>query len=321
MSFINQLMSVINSIFNLLRFNKRNWKAVALCLFAATVFWFFNALNKSYTTSISFPLAFDYRQEGYIPVRPLPDEIRLNVTGLGWNLFRRSIGVKFPPLVIPIERPTEVKKIVGSTLPALFANQLEGFQVNFVLTDTLYVAIEPRKTRWLSLKLDSPSILFRNGYGIAGPVKIEPDSIFISGPFGLITQLAEPHFIKLGERNIDENFNDDVPVRFLNKELVQQSTPTVRVQFGVDRLNERKDSVRVVLKNLPRNVHPQIEKAFVPITVHIPERFINQYSADSVHAVIDFMKVPRGQSKLIPELTGLPPYSRIVRNDSIPLKF
>jgi hypothetical protein len=314
-------MSIINSIFNLLRFNKRNWKAVALCVFAATVFWFFNALNKSYTASISFPLAFEYRQEGYIPVRPLPDEIKINVTGIGWNLFRRSIGVKFPPLVIPIERPTEVKKIVGSTLPALFANQLEGFEINFVLADTLYVAIEPRKTRWVSLKLDSPSILFKNGYGMVGSVSIEPDSIFIGGPFGLITDLSEPHYLKLDERNIDENFNDDVEVEFLNKELVQQSTPYVRVKFEVDRLRERNDSVQVVLKNLPGNVHPQFEKAYVPITVMIPQRYIDEYKADSVRAVVDFKKVRRGQTKQVPELTGLPPYTRIIRNDSIRLKF
>jgi hypothetical protein len=314
-------MSVINSIFNLLRFNKRNWKAVALCVFAATVFWFFNALNKSYTASITFPLAFEYRQEGYIPVRPLPDEIKLNVTGVGWNLFRRSIGVKFPPLVIPIERPTEVKKIVGSTLPALFANQLEGFEINFVLADTLYIAIEPRKTRWVTLKLDSPSILFKDGYGIVGAVSVEPDSIFIGGPFGLITELSEPHYIKLDERNIDENFNEDVDVRFLNKELIQQATPSVRVRFEVDRLRERKDSVPVILRNLPGNVHPQIEKASVPITVMIPQRYVDQYHTDSVFAVVDFKKVRRGQSKQLPEIIGLPPYTRIIRNDSIRLKF
>lgn len=314
-------MSVINSIFNLLRFNKRNWKAVALCVFAATVFWFFNALNKSYTASIDFPLSFEYRQEGYIPVRPLPDEIKLNVTGVGWNLFRRSIGVKFPPLIIPIERPTEVKKIVGSTLPALFANQLEGFEINFVLADTIYVAIEPRKTRWVSLELDSPSILFKKGYGIASPVSVVPDSIFIGGPFGLITELSEPHYLKLDERNIDENFNDDVEVKFLNKELVQQSAPTVKVKFEVDRLREINDSVPVVLRNLPGNVHPQIEKAVVPINIMIPERYLDQYKADSVRAVIDFRKVRRGQSKQLPELTGLPPYTRIIRNDSIRLKF
>jgi hypothetical protein len=68
-------MGFFKSIFNLLRFNKKNWKAVVLCVFAAMIFWFFNALNKNYTTNISFPIAFDYNDNVYIPIRPLPSEV------------------------------------------------------------------------------------------------------------------------------------------------------------------------------------------------------------------------------------------------------
>src|SRR5436190_17094022 len=104
-------MSVINSIFNLLRFNRKNWKAVVLCGFAATVFWFFNALNKNYTTNINFPIAFEFNQDNYVAVRPLPQVVRVNVTGMGWSLFRKSVGLNVPPLVVPLERPAETKKI------------------------------------------------------------------------------------------------------------------------------------------------------------------------------------------------------------------
>ena len=138
-------MNIIQSIFNLLRFHRKNWKAVVLCIFAATVFWLFNSLNKNYTTNINLPLVFDYDREHYIAIRPLPEAVRFNVTGGGWNLFRKSVGLKVPPLIIPLPQPSEVKKIVGSTLPALITNQPEGFSINFVLTDTLHVAIEPKK--------------------------------------------------------------------------------------------------------------------------------------------------------------------------------
>jgi hypothetical protein len=313
-------MSVINSIFNVLRFNKRNWKAVVLCVFAATVFWFFNALNKSYTTNISFPLAFDYPEEGYIPIRPLPREVRINVTGVGWNLFRRSVGIKVPPLVIPMERPSEIKKIVGSTLPALFANQLEGFEINFVLTDTLYIAIEPRVTRWMDIQLDTPSILFREGYGLAGPVKVSPDSIFIEGPFKLIRQLSEPHELKLTQRNIDEDFSEEVEVKFLNEELVRRNPPVVTVEFAVDKLVEVQDTIKVELLHIPGSLKPVMERPILCVFA-IPERHMQNYHRQSVRAVIDLKGSKRGVSKFLPEITGLPPYTQIIRNDSIRIKF
>ena len=119
-------MRIIYNIFNILRFNRRNWKAVVLCIFTATVFWFFNALNKTYTTNISFPLSFDYDDDNFLPVGNLPANVRLNVTGNGWELFKRSTGVKLDPLQIPLERPGDVKKIVGSGLKFSFTNQLNG---------------------------------------------------------------------------------------------------------------------------------------------------------------------------------------------------
>src|SRR5437870_539829 len=133
-------MGFLGSIFNILRFNKRNWKAVVLCMLTASVFWCFNALNKRYTTTLSFPITFDFDRERFIPVRPLPSAVRINVTGIGWNLLRRSTGVRVVPLVISLERPSQVRKIVGSTLPALFSSQLSGFDINFILTDTLHLS-------------------------------------------------------------------------------------------------------------------------------------------------------------------------------------
>src|SRR5688572_25830847 len=132
-------MSFLNSIFNILRFNRRNWKAVVLCVFTATVFWFFNALNKTYTTNINFPLTFDYDKENFIPVQSLPQTVRLNVTGNGWELFKRSTGVKQDPLQLPLERPGEIKKIEGSGLRLPFSSQVDGLQINHVLSDTIHI--------------------------------------------------------------------------------------------------------------------------------------------------------------------------------------
>jgi hypothetical protein len=314
-------MRFIQSIFNLLRFNKRNWKAVSLCVFAATIFWFFNALNKNYTTNINLPLIFDYDHEKYIPIRPLPEAVRFNVTGVGWNLFRRSAGLKVVPLVVPLPQPSEIKKIVGSTLPTLITNQPEGFAINFVLTDTLHVAIEPKATRRISLKLDSPSILFKNGYGLTSDVKIVPDSISVEGPVKLIKSLPNPIFLKVPDRNIDETFSEDVEVKFLNDELIRRDPPTVSVAFEVDNFIEVQDSVRLKVVNPPKNSWPFIEGKEIVCTLAIPESIRRSFSADSLRAVVDLRNIKKGENKVLPTIVGLPPFARVVKVDSIAIKF
>jgi len=314
-------MRFFKSIFNILRFNRKNWNAIVLCIFAAMVFWFFNALNKNYTTNINFPLAFDYDHEHFVPVRPLPRAVRINVSGIGWNLFRRSAGLKVPSLVISLERPADVRKIVGSTLPALFSTQLEEFKINFVITDTLHVAIEPKASRWVHLRMDSPSILFRDGYVMTSPVTIAPDSMFIEGPQKLINSLSDYIYLKIQDRNIDEDFHDDVEVKFLNNELVKRDPPTVAVSFSVDRLVERRDSVLLKVINPPKRALASIERKKIPCVVAIPQKALSNYHPDSVKAIVDLTSFTRGEKKLLPHITGLPPYAQVVSVDSVHVKF
>jgi len=314
-------MSFFNSIFNILRFNKKNWRAVVLCIFTATVFWFFNALNKNYTTTLSFPLTFDYDKQGYIALGPLPEAVRINVTGIGWNLFRRSAGVKVPPLIIPLDRPDEVKKIVGSTLPGFFANQLGGFQINFVVTDTLRLVIEPKATRKVQLKLDIPASFFKDGYTLVSPIQITPDSISLEGPLSLIRNLSDPVYLKVQQNNIDENFNETVEVKFLNDDLIRRDPPVVELSFQVDRMIERSDSLRLEVINAPKNAWPYIERKKLPSKLLVPEAMMNFYNPDSVRAVIDLHNITKGQKKILPRIQGLPPYSQVIEVDSVLIKF
>ncbi len=314
-------MGFFKSIFNVLRINKKNWKAVVLCAFAAMVFWFFNALNKNYTTNISFPIAFDYNQTSYVPIRPLPTEVKINVTGLGWNLFRRSTGLKVPPLVIPLEHPNQIQKIVGSTLPAFFANQLEGFEINFILTDTLHIAIERKFQRTVKLHLDTPSILFRKGYGMSSESTVSPDSILIEGPITLIKAISNPVQLKLSQRNIDEDFADDVEVKFLNQELIKRNPPTVSVQFKVDRQVEITDSVDLKIVNATMSSRPYVEMKQWVCVYSIPQRMMNQYRPDSIYAIVNLKDFKRGEIRVLPVLQGLPPFTQIIKADSVLVKF
>lgn len=312
-------MSVLASIANVFRFNSKNWKAVTLCIVAATVFWFFNALNKNYTTNINFPLEFEFEEKEFIPMKPLPSNVRINVTGIGWDLFRRSVGLKVPPLVIPLERPADVKKIVAA--PALFAPQLERFEINFILTDTFIVDIQPREERWITLRLDPASIDLQAEHVRTSEPVLEPDSIFVEGPSTLVSSFVEPVYLKLAEKDIDENYREDVEVEFLNDELIKRDPPTVTVSFKVDRLIGLTDSIPLRLINYPEKANPLLGIRALPVRFSIPESFMDEYTPDSVFAVIDLKFFVRGTQRILPDVVGLPPNSQVHHIDSVFVKF
>jgi hypothetical protein len=310
-------MSILNSIFNVLRFNRRNWKAVVLCIVAATVFWFFNALNKTYTTNISFPLRFDYDDENFLPVALLPSYVRLNVTGNGWELFKRSTGVKKDPLDIPLERPSEVKKIAGNGLPFIFSNQLSGLKINHVLSDTLYVDLEPKAGRWIKLTLDSVEYKLREGYGLASEIAIIPDSTFVVGPERIITKLRESIDLKIPQNNIDEHYIENIQVEVPFPEMITRQPAAVSVMFNVEEMVTVTDSISLEIVNVPQDVSDVKHTGKIPVTLSVPESFIPGLERDSIKAVLDLKNFTRGTVKMVPRVEGLPPYSTVTRIDSI----
>jgi hypothetical protein len=309
-------MGIINSIANILRFHRRNWKAVVLCFVAATVFWFFNALNKTYTTTITFPLAFGYDEENFVAVGNLPEQVRLNVTGNGWELFKRSTGVKRESLEIPLERPAEVKKIVGSGLKFSFTNQLNGLEINHVLTDTIYLDLETKAERWIKLRVDSVQYNLRKGYGLTSDIAVIPDSVLIQGPQRIVDRVKSPFRLAIPQRNIDEQYIADVAIELPFPE-VTVSRPTVSVMFNVEEIVTISDSIRLEVTNIPPEVNDVMNAVRVPVVLALPESYASPAVIDSLVAVVDLRDFQGGTEKKLPRIQNLPPYSTVVRIDSV----
>ena len=310
-------MRVLYNILNILRFNRRNWKAVVLCIFTATVFWFFNALNKTYTTNINFPLTFDYDNENFIPVSGLPQSVRLNVTGNGWELFKRSTGVKKIPLEIPLERPGDVKKIVGTGLKFSFSNQLNGLEINHVLNDTIYLDLEPKVGRWIKVAVDSIQYNIKRNYGLTSEIAILPDSTFVQGPKRIVEKIKEPVILSIPQRNIDEHYIENIQVEVPFKDVITLQPSTVSVMFNVEEMITVKDSISLAIENVPSSVSEVMNSGKIPVVLSIPESFMQRFRIDSVRAVLDLRDFKGGMQKILPRVDGLPPYSTVVTIDSV----
>lgn len=314
-------MSIVTSIFNFLRFNKKNWKAVVLCIFAATVFWFFNALNKNYSTNLNFPVTFDYDQDHYVPVKPLPASVRMNVTGSGWDLFRRSLGFKVPPLVVPLEKPSDVRKIVGTTLPATFAGQLERLKINFVITDTMRVHLEEKMGKKILIRLDSAQQFIDPAYGLLTEPKITPDTIWVEGPKQRIASLPLRVELKLPQGNLRKDFNEEVELNFENRDLINAQPRSVNVSLDIEKFEEANKRIALNIVNVPGRLKQGTVLKEISCVFRLPASLIQTFTDDSLRAVIDLKNMPRGEHKLVPQIFGLPAVARIVRTDTVVVNF
>ncbi len=212
-----------------------------------------------------------------------------------------------------------MKKIDAGSLHRFFSQQVDGLDINFSLTDTLHIDIEPKETRWVKLGIDSAYLDLETGYVLASPISIIPDSIEIEGPQRLVRGFEEPLLLRLRQHGIDEHFMKTVEINMPSDGVIGYRPKEVTIKFDVERLVTIEDSVRIEVENVPSTIS-EVQEKFIPITLSMPENVAKEFSIDSVRAVLDLRDFVRGEAVIFPRIEGLPPFSQVVKVDSVRIR-
>ncbi len=307
-------MNILRIFINLFRFDRANWKVVSLCVLTAMVFWIFNAFNKDYSTNVRFPLLFEFDGEKYAPAEHLPKSVNLNVSGNGWDLFRRHLGVKVAPVIIPLERAKEIKKIVGSTLPPMLATQVGNLKINYVVTDTLYLQIDERDSHRYKLVADISGVTFREGYGRISPVVVLPDSIELDGPQSRLHALNDSLVVVLNDKNLSESFRTEAEVEFPGGEFVKRDPPVVQIMFEVNQVVNVKKNLKVVIVKSSR----QVAADSVQATFQIPTGREEDFNVQSREILSEVRATQLKKFHVVvPKVINIPPYALLLKVDSV----
>lgn len=314
-------MNFVRVFKNFFQFNRTNWKAIILCFLAAAIFWLFSAFNKNHTTTIRFPLRFEFDSQRFVAVNPLPHHISINVSGSGWELFRKSLGIKLPELVIPLERPSETKKILTTTITPMLTSQLGGLQIIYMVTDTLQVHLDEKMSKTFRLSIDLSKVRYREGFGNVGLVEVVPDSVIIDGPQSIINSIPDTIILPVSAKQISKSFRDELEVPLFNSESVNRNPPVISVSVEVGLVEAFEVKLKVKTINRPRalkSFFTDSVKVILLIPVNQSEDLRGKLS--QVNAILDLKDTQRGSHQIYPKIIGLPIYAQVVSIDSVSFK-
>ncbi len=284
-----------------------NWRIVLFCVFTAFTFWLFNALNKNYTTVIDYPILFTFGEDSLILIEELPKEIKVDVSGRGWNLFRRSFWYGKNPIKIALDNPAQTKFISKSTLQKLAAEQIEEFKLNYVLTDTIFIRIDREDFRFIHLRVDSSKIDFANQYHIASPIRISDPVVKVVGAESRLSELPDTLTVFIPENTIDENIDLNITLNEFTDKQIEFEPVQVNIQFEVDRWEVFTRQVSVVPVNFPESRETQLLDSLVEIQVKVGERYLPLPDSCEFVLVADYNKL-HSDSSIQVEIIHYPDY-------------
>ena len=195
-------------------------KILLYCFVVGFFIWLFNELNNRSDATILYPINFKYEDSDELFVVDAPPKfIDISINGTGWNLLRNLLKLNIKSAEYNINKPTQTKFILSSSLFPNISQSLEGVNLNYVVTDSILFNIEIKSNRNLKILVDTSDISFRDKFERVGNILTSHNEITVEGPQSIIKSLDDEYIIKIEDQNIDSDYDEEVRIEDLNKFL------------------------------------------------------------------------------------------------------
>ena len=216
---------------------KTDYRAVAVSVLAAIVFWIMNALNKEgYSQKMSFPLQFIYNDSLYIPTQQLPEKISVNVSGSGWSLLRKAFTSDATPIKYSVAKPLKTRFLNTGSLTDSLSEYIKDVKVNYVVADRFELEFDRKISKQFTIKVDSANIDLKDRYVISSLINVNPRIITLEGPETVLSEMGSIIYVKVPSKRLQENYDDEVKLPLPQNALVKANKDRVAISFEVAEL-------------------------------------------------------------------------------------
>ena len=216
---------------------KTDYKAVAISILAAIVFWIMNALNKDgYSQKMSFPLQFSYNDSLYIPIQPLPEKISVNVSGSGWSLLKKAFTSNATPIKYSVSKPLKTRYMNTGSLTDSLSDYIKDVKVNYVVADRFELEFDRKISKQFTIKVDSANIDLLDRYVISSLINVNPRTITLEGPETVLAEMNPVIYVKIPTKRLQENYDDEVKLPIPQNALIKANKERVAISFEVSEL-------------------------------------------------------------------------------------
>ncbi len=298
---------------------------VVLCIAAATTFWILNALNKdNYTTIVDYPIHWDYNQEKYIAVAPLPESVPIQISGNGWDLLRKYFKLNEPPFVINLAEPSAKGFILTSDLKRPLGDFITPTTLMGMLEDSLRYRIDPIESRKLTPVLDTTSFTLAKNV-VIDAVTFSPNEITVIGPSSVLDTFDGKFPVEINKNRISANFVESITLAIQKEhsDLLSLGNESIEVNFSIIQYLDGNKRLKVKKLHFPNSVGLENEDIKPVITYLVDGSKVTELKDMEFEAILDYRKRNREDSTITLVVQPNPSYIKemTVTPPSVKLKY
>jgi len=270
--------------------------------------WISVALSEVYITTIEVPVKFTDLPKNYSVGSTSVDNVYLQVRGKGWALAKLS-------LVGDNEFNISVHRRTGNYKSDL-SNFIDGnswlaasFQVLEIAPAQIEYEIEKIGSKRVpvvqNLKID-----FKPGFGLASKVKINPESVEISGPANLIQKIDTIRTEFREFTDISDNVKLNLPLDIPDGITIPNTECSL--EFEVQKIVDKTfESILIETRNVPQNKELILYPAKINVVLHGGINKLGGLTNDSIKVYVDFWMALKENGKTIEPIIECPQFTTL----------
>ncbi len=205
------------------------------CLLVSFIFWIFNALSHDNATTISYPIELELDNQKFINYSSSKKNIKIAVSGYGWTLLSRSLGIGNTPILF-FPNALENNKIdVQTKILPILKDRIKDLKIIQVMEDYVYFDVQKKNSKQIYLKLDVSKLTLPTSSKISSKIEINPAYIVCNGPEKQINALPDSIFFTIPDQFIEKNFSDMVDINYRPAADITLAYNNVKVNFSISK--------------------------------------------------------------------------------------
>lgn len=293
-----------------------NLKVVVLCIAAATTFWILNALNKDdYTTVVDYPIELTYDKEKYIAVETIPEQIKIEIRGNGWDLLRKYFKLNTLPFPISLQNPDSKNFIRTTDFRRDLGEYLSPSSIISILDDSVKFKIDRIETIIIPALADSSSYSLAKNYRLLSTPQFNPAEISLTGPSSILELMKGGIQIGIKEQKIKSDLSKEIAIQLPEeiRDLVTIKEEKVTVTIDVVAFLEGNKRLKIQKLNFPKSVSLSNEEVSIVMDYLIDERSVEDLKELEFEAVLNYFKRNKVDSTITVEVRPMPKFLDQIR--------
>ncbi len=298
--------------------NDRRIFVFTVCLLISTTLWFLDALSKNYFTTLTYNVKYVNPPRNLFLANNPPSKLDLRVQAHGFTLLRHKLAFSFSPLLLDlsafvqnIDSVQSSVVVTGDNLIRRIGNQISNeisvsevspgsFILRFDSLATKHVKVEPVYT-----------LNFKPQFNLSGIVTINPDSVEISGPTGLIDTIQVLSTVPMTFNDLETSIEQAVRVQNPSRTSIYPNRVILHVP--VEKFTEKKINLPLQIINVPKDTEIKLFPSQVTLSFMVGLSNYENVSATDFSASVDFNQVSGERETLEVLIESKPLFIQLVK--------